>query len=139
MIIKIDQKQIEIMEFDPINGSDEEWQRYFDYRRKKSLEENPNDPISSDESTKNSIQQNVQSPELKINLYSVVDRSTGQQIGDAQVSSKHANFIVNLGQARAVDVLRLIKLTRQAVKKRFGVHLELEIKLIGFSQEEING
>ncbi len=55
----------------------------------------------------------------------------GTRIGDAQVSAKHANFIVNLGSARANDVLHLIKLIRQQIWQLFDVELELEIELVG--------
>ncbi|MBM4466657.1 MAG: UDP-N-acetylmuramate dehydrogenase [Chloroflexi bacterium] len=55
----------------------------------------------------------------------------GARIGDAQISPKHANFIVNLGQARAADVKALVDLAQQRVRERFGVELELEIELVG--------
>jgi UDP-N-acetylmuramate dehydrogenase len=53
----------------------------------------------------------------------------GERIGDACVSWKHANFIVNLRKARATDVLRLMDLIKKEVKKKFGVSLEPEIKI----------
>ncbi len=55
----------------------------------------------------------------------------GERIGDAQVSTVHANFIVNRGKARATDVLALIRRVREEVEKRFGILLELEIKIVG--------
>ena len=55
----------------------------------------------------------------------------GAQVGDAQVSDKHANFIVNQGQASARDVLALIRKVRAAVAKKTGVKLELELKVVG--------
>jgi len=55
----------------------------------------------------------------------------GQRAGDAQISAQHANFIVNLGQARAADVKALIDLARTTVRDRFGITLELEIELLG--------
>ncbi|MET0515576.1 MAG: UDP-N-acetylmuramate dehydrogenase [Nitrospiraceae bacterium] len=55
----------------------------------------------------------------------------GARVGDAQVSDKHANFMVNRGQARAKDVLELIKKVRQEVHKKTGVLLDLEVKVIG--------
>jgi len=55
----------------------------------------------------------------------------GVRIGDAQISPKHANFIVNRGQARARDILALIHLAQQKVSQEFGVHLELEIEVVG--------
>jgi len=56
----------------------------------------------------------------------------GKKIGNAQISEKHANFIINLGGAKAKDVLALIKLAKQKVKKVFNINLETEIQLIGF-------
>ncbi|MGH7233360.1 MAG: UDP-N-acetylmuramate dehydrogenase [Nitrospiraceae bacterium] len=55
----------------------------------------------------------------------------GFKIGDAQVSEKHANFVVNLGHARAVDVIELIKTVGQTVQEKTGVRLELELKIVG--------
>lgn len=55
----------------------------------------------------------------------------GARVGDAQVSEKHANFIVNLGDARASDVLALIKKVGRTVEERTGVTLELELKIVG--------
>jgi UDP-N-acetylmuramate dehydrogenase len=55
----------------------------------------------------------------------------GARVGQAQISPLHANFFVNLGQARAADVLALIHLAHAAVLQRFGVNLELEVELVG--------
>ncbi len=55
----------------------------------------------------------------------------GHRIGDAQISEKHANFILNLGKARAADIAALIELARERVRQRFGVELELEVALVG--------
>lgn len=52
----------------------------------------------------------------------------GWRCGDAQVSPKHANFIVNLGRARAADVITLMARVRLAVIARFGVRLEPELR-----------
>ncbi|MEA3328996.1 MAG: UDP-N-acetylmuramate dehydrogenase [Candidatus Omnitrophota bacterium] len=54
----------------------------------------------------------------------------GKRLGNARVSFKHANFIVNLDKARARDVIGLIELIKSAVKRDHGVNLELEIKII---------
>ena len=56
----------------------------------------------------------------------------GKRIGDAQVSDKHANFIVNLGDAKAVDIVTLIDLVQRTVYQNSGVKLELEVKMVGF-------
>ncbi|TEU12113.1 MAG: UDP-N-acetylmuramate dehydrogenase [Anaerolineales bacterium] len=55
----------------------------------------------------------------------------GKRIGDAQISPKHANFIVNLGEARASEVKVLMDMARDAVLKQFGIELELEQELVG--------
>lgn len=52
----------------------------------------------------------------------------GLKVGGAQVSLRHAGFIVNLGEAKAVDVMQLINLVKQKVRDKFQVELELEIK-----------
>jgi UDP-N-acetylmuramate dehydrogenase len=56
----------------------------------------------------------------------------GKTIGNAQISEKHCNFIINLGGAKAKDVVLLMKLAKQKVKNVFGINLESEIQLIGF-------
>ncbi len=55
----------------------------------------------------------------------------GLREGEAQVSEKHANFIVNLGNATAKDVLILLDRVRNVVQERFGVRLEPEVKIWG--------
>ena len=57
----------------------------------------------------------------------------GKRVGDAQVSEEHANFIVNLGNAKAADIVRLIDLIKRTVYQNSGLMLELEVKLAGFS------
>lgn len=55
----------------------------------------------------------------------------GTSIGGAQVSEKHAGFVINRGGATADDVLRLVELVAQTVEKETGVRLEPEIRFIG--------
>jgi UDP-N-acetylmuramate dehydrogenase len=55
----------------------------------------------------------------------------GMRIGGAMISPKHANFIVNTGNARAYDILALMDLAREKVKEESGVELEPEIKVVG--------
>lgn len=54
----------------------------------------------------------------------------GKEIGGAQVSLKHANFIVNTGNATSNDIKNLIKLIKKEVKNQFGVDLTLEQEII---------
>lgn len=55
----------------------------------------------------------------------------GYRVGDAQVSEKHANFIVNLGKATAADIEALIAHMRDTVKHELGVELQQEVRVIG--------
>lgn len=54
----------------------------------------------------------------------------GYKIGGAQVSEKHAGFVINTGDATAEDVLKLIEYIKKVVYNKFGVMLEEEIRLI---------
>jgi UDP-N-acetylmuramate dehydrogenase len=56
----------------------------------------------------------------------------GFQIGGAKISEKHANFILNVGEAKASNVKELIEKIKKEVKKKFKIQLEEEIKLVGF-------
>lgn len=55
----------------------------------------------------------------------------GYRIGGAEVSPKHAGFIVNVGDATANDVLQLIAYIKEKAKEHFGVELQTEIKVVG--------
>ena len=57
----------------------------------------------------------------------------GMRIGGAQVSEKHANFIVNDGNATAQDVKSLITLVQAKVYKQYGIQLQTEVKFVGFA------
>ena len=55
----------------------------------------------------------------------------GRSVGGAQVSEKHAGFIVNTGGATATDILTLIGMVQDEVRARFGVRLETEVRILG--------
>ncbi len=55
----------------------------------------------------------------------------GKQIGGAQVSPKHANFIVNVGDATAADIENLINEVRATVEKNTGISLHPEVRIVG--------
>ena len=55
----------------------------------------------------------------------------GYQIGGAQVSEKHAGFIVNKGDATAKDIFDLIKYVKDTVYDKFGKRIELEVQVLG--------
>ncbi|MBR3726742.1 MAG: hypothetical protein IKN21_04005, partial [Prevotella sp.] len=55
----------------------------------------------------------------------------GRSVGGAQVSEKHAGFVVNTGGATAADILALIRVIQDEVLTRFGVRLETEVRIVG--------
>ncbi len=61
----------------------------------------------------------------------------GKTCGRLQISHWHAAFMENLGGATAEEALQLIQEVQQAVKTKLGLHLELEINLLGFSESEL--
>lgn len=54
----------------------------------------------------------------------------GVKIGGAQISEKHANFIVNIDHASSQDIVDLIALAKEKVKERFDIELEQEVKIL---------
>jgi UDP-N-acetylmuramate dehydrogenase len=62
----------------------------------------------------------------------------GAEHGPAQISTLHANYIVNRGDATAGDVLALIDLARTRVRVEFGIELELEVRLVGQASDAVN-
>jgi UDP-N-acetylmuramate dehydrogenase len=52
-------------------------------------------------------------------------------VGGAEISLKHANFIVNVGGATADDVLALMAEMRDRVREQFGIELEAEVRILG--------
>ena len=56
----------------------------------------------------------------------------GYKIGDAQVSTKHAGFVINTGSATASDVLKLVDYIKKCVFDKFGKNIELEIEVVGY-------
>ena len=71
--------------------------------------------------------------------WEIVDRvgMRGARRGDAVITEKHANFIANLGGAAAADILELMVETRRRALEELGVGLEPEIRLWGFTDEEL--
>jgi UDP-N-acetylmuramate dehydrogenase len=53
----------------------------------------------------------------------------GKKVGGASISQKHANFIVNTGNATSTDILKLIRIIRETIKKKYDVTLETEIQI----------
>ncbi|MFH0877529.1 MAG: UDP-N-acetylmuramate dehydrogenase [Candidatus Omnitrophota bacterium] len=55
----------------------------------------------------------------------------GKRVGGAQVSVKHANFIVNIGRAKSTDVLKLMEIVQRKVYNRFKIKLKPEVEIVG--------
>ena len=55
----------------------------------------------------------------------------GYKIGGAQISEKHAGFVINSDDAKAEDVIKLIEYTKEKVKEKFNVEIETEMIVIG--------
>ncbi|MEW6623145.1 MAG: UDP-N-acetylmuramate dehydrogenase [Bacillota bacterium] len=55
----------------------------------------------------------------------------GLKIGEAKISDKHANFIVNCGNAKAEDILNLMEEAVRSVESHYGIHLEPEVNILG--------
>lgn len=55
----------------------------------------------------------------------------GTRVGDAEISTKHANFIINRGEAKAEEVITLMEMVEQEIFARFGIKLKREVKVIG--------
>jgi len=68
----------------------------------------------------------------KVAVASLIERLglKGHRVGDAQVSEKHALFIINLGHATAKDVLQVISDIQHTFQDTFGFHLELEVEIV---------
>jgi len=63
----------------------------------------------------------------------LIERSglKGKRVGEAEISKKHANFIVNRGKATAEEILELSRTVQETVRKKFNVILEPEVKIVG--------
>lgn len=69
----------------------------------------------------------------KVSMGYIISRLglSGFRVGDAEVSHKHANFIVNLGHARASDVKEIISKIQDETDKTFGIRPEVEVEIVG--------
>lgn len=92
-----------------------------------------------DESQLDILKRSVEVPESMLKNKSLsagwlIDHAgmMGQSVGDAQVSTKHGNFFLNKGQARAQDILALISRVKMKVRDEFGIELQEEVQYVGF-------
>ncbi|MHA1212656.1 MAG: GNAT family N-acetyltransferase [Candidatus Heimdallarchaeota archaeon] len=87
MKIKAKNKIVTVERFDPLKATEEDWAKFYSFRKQRHAKENPNDPLSSDDSFKAAITANVQYPEAEIYIYAIIDTKTNKQIGDVDQAS----------------------------------------------------
>ena len=63
----------------------------------------------------------------------------GYTVGDAQVSTKHAGFVVNLDKATSCDIYLVMRHMQATLRKRYGLDAKMEIRLINFTEEDTKG
>ena len=87
----------------------------------------------SDELLKNHPELKERVREGKLGVGQLIDQCglKGRQIGGAKIWEGHANYMVNVGGAKAQDVLALIVLVKKSVKAKFGIELEEEVRYLG--------
>ena len=85
------------------------------------------------------LKRSVEVPESMIKNKSIsvgwlIDQAgmMGESVGDAQVSTKHGNFFLNKGQARAQDIVALISRVKMKVRDEFGIEMHEEVQYVGF-------
>ena len=59
----------------------------------------------------------------------------GYQVGGAKISEKHANFIINVGNAKASDIKQIIDLVKEKVKEKYNITLRVEQRLVNWNIE----
>lgn len=105
-----------------INEAKERSREYMEYRK----ENHPWEPSAG------STFKNIKEKRIAVGKLIEECGLKGRREGGAQISEKHANFIINLGEAKASDVRRLIELVKEKVKEKHGIELEEEIRIIDY-------
>lgn len=100
---------------------------------KSRLQRQPLNLPSCGSTFKNPDQPVAGTDSVKMTAGALIDQAglKGHRVGGAEVSSKHANFIVNIGGAKAEDVHSIIKHVQGEVERRFGIRLETEVRYLG--------
>lgn len=58
----------------------------------------------------------------------------GYQVGGAKISEKHANFIINVGNAKASDIKEIIDVVKEKVKEKYNITLRVEQRLVNWDE-----
>lgn len=74
----------------------------------------------------------------KVAVSRLIDEANlkGYQVGGAQISTKHAGFVVNLDKAESKDIYLVIRHAKQTLKQRYGIVAKVEVCLINFTKDE---
>lgn len=109
------------------HGDQKEIRDLMDSRRKRRMESQPLNKPSAGSVFRNP--DNAQAWEL-------IERIgyRGKQVGGAMVSPKHANFIINTGDAKAQDVISLVTMIQKEVKQQFDIDLRMEVEKFNWKQ-----
>lgn len=77
-------------------------------------------------------------PSSKISAGFLIEKAglKGYSIGDAEISGKHANFIINRGKAKADDIYGLILFIQNEIKKRYNINLKNEVHFFGYKDKK---
>ncbi len=114
------------VELELVRGEQAESKRLIDYFLAERQRRHPNLPSAG------SVFRNQ--PDQPAGQIIEQTGAKGMRIGGAEVSTQHANFIVNTGTATAADVLELIKTVQEMVMEKYGVELKPEVKIVGEEQ-----
>lgn len=98
---------------------------------KNKIKENMADKISKQPLNEKSLGCAFKNPEGHKSA-ELIDKAglKGRRVGDAKVSEKHANFIINVGKATQADYVSLMEVVKKEVKEKFKVELESEIEIL---------
>ena len=97
-----------------------------DIVEKFKLKRNENHPLNEP-----NLGSTFKNPDGKFSARLIIDSGLqGKQVGDAQISMIHPNFIVNKGNAKFSDIIRLIEEVKKGVKEKTGIELEEEIIIV---------
>lgn len=126
--------ELQLKKGPPVGGKKEikeKMKEYLDYRKKTQ----PLEFSSAGSIFKNPLPSQVLKKFRRARIFSageLIEKCglKGKKIGKVKISRKHANFIINLGNGKAKDVKKLIKLIKDKVKNKFGIVLEEEIQCL---------
>ena len=139
-------ENIQIEKFDPLASTQEKWQQFHEYRRIRSKEKNPDDPISDNESFEKALQANVQFSENELHMYTIYDIKTDKQVGFfvcARILENSASYEATKHLVQFdVELLKDYRqkgIGRKAMKIIYDYAIEHGKKILMTSSDEMDG